>query len=174
MIHDNDNPLNIPPDRPLPGRNIPLPLCIIGDDAFSQSKRLMKPLPGNRLSTIDRIFNYRISRARRVVENVFGITSAKFRVLRTTQEFDAKIVSIITCSVCALHNFLMDESRETYMEQFDLDLIANNEANDDNQNNGNNDNNNENVNFDKTQRTNEYKEYFISVDGEMRNQLNRI
>ena len=53
---------------------------IIGEDAFPLREDLMKPHPFWNLSRPQRIFNYRFSRARRVVENAFGILSTQFRV----------------------------------------------------------------------------------------------
>jgi len=47
-----------------------------------------------------RIFNYCLSRARRVVENAFGILVAKWRILQQPLE---KIVQALTC----LHNYII-------------------------------------------------------------------
>jgi len=54
----------------------------IGDEAFPFSENLMKVYLGQHSrGSKERIFNYRICRARRVVENVFGLASSVFRVL---------------------------------------------------------------------------------------------
>jgi hypothetical protein len=53
-------------------------------NAFGISKRLMNPFAIRNMEHHERIFNYRLSRARRVVENAFGILAHKFRVLLRT------------------------------------------------------------------------------------------
>lgn len=58
----------------------------------------------------ERIFNYRLSRARRVVENAFGIMSAKFRVLRSTMILSPKSAKTIVLATVHLHNFLRRDS----------------------------------------------------------------
>ena len=77
------NRLNLPQPSKLPNWEIPIPYIILGDDAFGLSDSLMKPYSGfYSKGSPERIFNYRLSRARRVVENAFGILSSVFRVLR--------------------------------------------------------------------------------------------
>lgn len=65
----------------------------------------MKPYSGvfNK-RTIERVFNYRLSRARRIVENVFGISV--FRVLRTPMFLKPEIAQVVVVAFDHLHKFL--------------------------------------------------------------------
>lgn len=76
--------LNLPDDiLCLPGRDKCIPHIFVADDAFPLKQHIMKPYPGTQeKGSKTRIFNYRLSRARRVVENSFGIVSAVFKILR--------------------------------------------------------------------------------------------
>ena len=67
------NTLNIPPPKPLPGKTQPIPYMIVADDAFPLKEYIQKPYSQIGLTIEKRIFNYRLSRARRIVENAFGI-----------------------------------------------------------------------------------------------------
>lgn len=63
-------------------------------------------------------FNGRLSRARRVVENAFGILSSRFRVFQTP--IDIKIVETIDriiISCCILHNLMLKEKAIENLEQ---------------------------------------------------------
>jgi len=76
--------LCLPQPVPLNGREKSVPYFFIADDAFPLSEKLMKVYPGQHPNgSKERIFNYRICRALRVVENVYGLASSVFRVLRT-------------------------------------------------------------------------------------------
>jgi DDE superfamily endonuclease len=107
--------LGVPPPKPLPGRETPVPYVIVADDAFSLSTNLMKPYPNRQLSIEQRIHNYRLSRARRVSENVFGIFANRFRIFLGTINLSPEKVQVITLAACALHNFLQMESDSLYM-----------------------------------------------------------
>nr|CAI5819399.1 unnamed protein product [Callosobruchus analis] len=106
--------------------NVPLPHPIVADDAFSLSQYLMKPYPGtHKKGSKERHFNYRLSRARRFVENVFGIMSSIFRVLRKPMLLNPQKATNIVMACSLLHNFLRksrtSSSRYTPPGTFDSD-----------------------------------------------------
>jgi len=67
--------MNVPTDKPLPGQVHDTPYVLLGDEAFALKPYLMRPFPysQSRQDPIKVTFNYRLCRARRVVENAFGI-----------------------------------------------------------------------------------------------------
>lgn len=98
--------LALPPHTALPGDDRPVPHFLIGDDAFPLRTWMMKPYSTRYLTDDERIFNYRLSRARRVVENAFGILANRFRCLLTTLHLPPNTVrSIVLAAVC-LHNLM--------------------------------------------------------------------
>ena len=74
----------------------------------------MKPYPHRGLSEEQRIYNYRISRARRVVENAFGILANRFRVFLAPIHLEPPKVEQIVQAACALHNFLREKIGKNY------------------------------------------------------------
>lgn len=67
------NSLELPQDKFLPGTHEIMSHVFVGYEAFSLQKHLMRPYPGNEIlnNEDDKIYNYRLSRARRVYENAF-------------------------------------------------------------------------------------------------------
>lgn len=108
------NQLNIPPPDPLPSRTVPVPYVLVADDAFALAPNLLKPFSFRNMNAIQRVFNYRLSRARRIIENAFGIMSARFRVMRSPINLEPSKVNRITLACCVLHNFLMSRKSSVY------------------------------------------------------------
>uniref|UniRef100_A0A915D665 DDE Tnp4 domain-containing protein n=1 Tax=Ditylenchus dipsaci TaxID=166011 RepID=A0A915D665_9BILA len=103
--------LNLPEAKNLPGTDVFTPAFIVRDAAFPLRDNIMRPFPGNELDYGKRIFNYRLSRARRVIENFFGILSVKWRVLLSRIETSVEVSDKIVWAVLALHNFLIMEGK---------------------------------------------------------------
>lgn len=67
---------------------------------------MQKPFPQRAMTKEERVFNYRLSRARRVVENAFGILAARFRVFHTAIHLDSSRAVSVVMAACVLHNLL--------------------------------------------------------------------
>ena len=103
------NSINLPNARSLPN-TCPINYHLVGDDAFPMSLSLMKPYPFKNMEKDKRIFNYRLSRARRVVENAFGILANRFRVFHTKINLSPDKVTNLILAACCLHNFLVEKN----------------------------------------------------------------
>lgn len=89
-----------------------LPFVIVADDAFALSPNLMKPFPGPHIKgSLERAFNYRLSRARRIIENVFGLLATVFRVFRKPIALHPTKVESVVLTCISLHNFLRRDAK---------------------------------------------------------------
>lgn len=107
--------LHIPPPQALPNSDAVVPFMFVGDDAYPLRTDLMKPYSHRQLDQEERIFNYRLSRARRVVENAFGILANRWRVFHSTIILHPDKVAKITMAAVCLHNFLREQRSEAYV-----------------------------------------------------------
>lgn len=98
--------LCIPEKTPLPGTSAPMPYVLVGDEAFGLRTNIMTPFPGRNLSIKQRVFNYRLSRARRIVENAFGILAQTWRILLKRIHIQPPYTRRIVLACCTLHNIL--------------------------------------------------------------------
>lgn len=95
---------------------------LVGDDAFPLKTYLLKPYSHKPLTFQQKIFNYRLSRARRIVENAFGILTSRFRIFQKPIMTSAHVTDKIIRTSCALHNWLRITSTNTYLPQGSLDI----------------------------------------------------
>ena len=106
-VENNVSDLNFSSPERLPHRTMDCPYVIIGDDAFALKPNLMKPFLQQDLYMQSRVCNYRVSRARRVVENVFGILANRWRVFGYPICLKPSNVELIAVPAITLHNWLI-------------------------------------------------------------------
>jgi hypothetical protein len=99
-----------------------LDFVFVGDEAFSLREDLLKPYPQKGLTYDERIFNYRLSRARRVVENAFGLLASKFRIFHTTITLCPDKVDYIVMACVVLHNLLRRRCGKNYIKPSEIDI----------------------------------------------------
>lgn len=111
-----NNLLNVPsPENVSENRN--LPFVLVGDEAFALRKYMMRPFPRKSLTNEKRIFNYRLSRARRTIESIFGILASRWRIFRKPIIASLPTVdNIIKATIC-LHNYIMKEELNKIVNQ---------------------------------------------------------
>nr|CAI5841483.1 unnamed protein product [Callosobruchus analis] len=90
---------------------LPTTYVFVADDAFPLRVDMLKPFRQTDLNSRERkIFNYRLSRARRIVENAFGILASRFRIYHTAINLQPENIEKIVMATCVLHNFLIEHT----------------------------------------------------------------
>ncbi|KAK8759497.1 hypothetical protein V5799_002871, partial [Amblyomma americanum] len=119
--------LGIPQPRSIGSIGL-IPYHMVGDEAFPLKPFMMRPYPRRELQKFRNdpaqrqeylkraTFNYRLSRARRLIENAFGIMSSRWRILRRPFRASEETTQNIVKSCVVLHNFLLSspQSRSAY------------------------------------------------------------
>lgn len=105
------NTLNIP--EPSDVGQYKLPFVLLGDEAYPLSPYLMRPYArSSQLDLRKKIYNYRHSRARRVVESAFGILAARWRIFRRPiNTYVSKAEKMVLATIC-LHNYIISKELE--------------------------------------------------------------
>lgn len=112
---------NVPEPSIIPGAEDlgPMNFAIVGDEAFPLKSYLLRPFPGRGLALEQKVFNYRLSRARRVSENAFGILAQRWRLFQRRIVLHPESAVKVVQACCMLHNFLLRD--EPHMEMFNGD-----------------------------------------------------
>ena len=108
---------HIPPPRELPGTDVKSPYVIVGDGAFPLTEHLQRPYCRRNMEKREMVFNYRLSRARRVSENAFGVMSNRFRYLLGNMQLDPDVATDVVLACCVLHNFLRRRCGKGYIPE---------------------------------------------------------
>lgn len=108
--------------QPVGGSDVPL--VILGDPAYPLLSWLMKAFPDNgRLSSQQKVFNYRLSRARVVVEHAYGRLKGRWRCLLKRLDIDVQNVPELIAACCTLHNICEvhgDSFDDSWLEGVDV------------------------------------------------------
>ena len=98
---------DIPDPCKLEGSTFIAPYVFVADEAFPLRINIIKPYSHNNLSLNEIVANYRICRARRTIENTFGIMAARFCIFRRPIVAKVSTVESITKACVAMHNYLI-------------------------------------------------------------------
>ena len=77
----------------------------------------MKPYPGKNLQECQDVYNYCLSRERSVIENVFGMLSAKWRIFRRPIKANINLIEKIVKATVFLHHYLRLTENVSYTPQ---------------------------------------------------------
>ena len=106
------NKLNLPDDCVIVGAEYLglMPFVAVSDEAFPLQKHIMRPYSGRHATKEQDAYNYRHSRARRIVECAFGILAGRWRVFHTKIAVQPATVNLIVQAATVLHNMLQKQS----------------------------------------------------------------
>nr|CAI5839334.1 unnamed protein product [Callosobruchus analis] len=107
--------LKIPPDQRLPNTDEGYPLYFIGDEAFLLLVNLMRPYSKKGRKNARSLLAYRLSRARRTIENALGIMVARFRIYQRTIDAEPDTVDAIVKATTCLHNYMKQQKGDALM-----------------------------------------------------------
>ena len=120
-----NNTLNIPPSELVRGTDLEIPYFLVGDEIFPLKPWLMRPYPG-KLPEPEKVYNYRQSRARRVIENAFGILRARWRIFSHPIKASVENTERYVMACLCLHNYLRQMENSLYTPQGFVDVEVGN------------------------------------------------
>lgn len=101
-----DNLLSVPEAYPICNTNYVLPFSLISDEGVPLKSYLLRPYARRSVHANEqRVFNYRLSRARRVIENAFGILVSRWQILQRPLALKITSIEKIVQAVTCLHNY---------------------------------------------------------------------
>jgi len=110
----DEGQMNIPQPAAIKEGGPILPYCLVGDEAFPLKSYLLRPYPGRGGLTPEQdIYNYRLSRARRIIENIFGIIASQWRIYRKPIIASPENAKLMVQATVCLHNWLRRQDNDS-------------------------------------------------------------
>lgn len=91
-----------------------VPYVIVADEGFGLQPNVMRPYCGRTLTVEKRVFNYRLNRARKCVDNAFAILSSKFKIFHRPLNVSSDLATKIIHTCCILHNFVKERDGSAF------------------------------------------------------------
>lgn len=92
--------------------------CLLGDSAYPSLRWLVTPHKDNgQLTEEERLYNYKHSATRIVVEHAFGILKGRFRRIRCFENLNIEVITKFVIASCVLHNMCI-RSNDEFDEMF--------------------------------------------------------
>ena len=122
-IRFDQEKMKLPADEKIEGIDEPdkFPYFLLGDEIFPLKHWLMRPYPG-KLPEEERIYNYRHSRARRTIENAFGILVARWRLFHRPIKASIQNTESYVMACLCLHNYLRQTENSLYTPKGFIDI----------------------------------------------------
>lgn len=92
---------------------VPIILC---DQAFPLTSNLLKPYANAQSVSKEAVFNYNLSKSRRIVENAFGLVKARLRFIMKRMECKLSNSKLAIRAASTLHN-ICENFRDDVDEQ---------------------------------------------------------
>ena len=101
-----NNIINLPATRQLPGTDKLFPYVFCRGSHISTKSYVVKPYPRVAIQMPQRIANYYISRARRIIENEFGIATTRFRLFRRVITAENRTQVDLSYFICIIGEYI--------------------------------------------------------------------
>ena len=106
---------NIPPPEALHVLDGAVPFFLVGDELFRPKEWRMRSFAGKQLiNEMRKAFNYKLSGARAIIENTFGILVLRWRIFQKPMEEKPELIEKNVLAAMGLHNYLKQTNDAHY------------------------------------------------------------
>ena len=100
-----------------PAKEIAMPIVLLGDAAYPLKAWLLKPYTNlANLTAAQRVFNYRLSRARMTIKSTIRRLKGRWRCLQKRLDVSVDFASTVVTACAIIHN-LCEKRHERYMDE---------------------------------------------------------